>query len=240
VTLNESTVHSWVGILPVMLCSLSGTSNQERLERKVLTNWRPQKEGAEGENMMQALGIFAAGFLLHYILNRPMTPMAETETETETPMPPSETSPVLPGYTNGGYTLMDFDGGMPLAESDPGGQRFVIFEGGSAVTGPDGKPAYAYPGTAAGKAEGERVVDVLATPEENPPELPEPSPTPPVGDLPGLPGSSGGLDGMTSGGVSASESTPSDDDVNLFVGVGSGVDLGGMKYGNDFPGLGVY
>lgn len=186
---------------------------------------------------MQALGIFAAGFLLHYILNRPMAPMPPTDDEEPIP---SETSPVLPGYTNGGYTLMDFDGGMPLVESDPGGQRFVIFEGGSAVTGPDGKPAYAYPGTAAGKAEGERVVDVLATPKENPPELPEPSPTPPVGDLPGLPGSSGGLGGMTSGDVSASESTPSDDDVNPFVGIGSGRNIGGMKYGNDYPGLGVY
>jgi len=187
--------------------------------------------------MMQGLGIFAAGFLLHYILNRPMTPMPSTEPEVI--LPPSETTPVLPGYTNGAYTLMDFDGGMPLVESDPGGQRFVIFEGGSAVTGPNGSPAYAYPGTAAGKAEGERVVDVLATPDENPPELPEPSPTPPVGDLPGLPGSSGGLGGDSLDSLSENVGTPSSD-VIPSVGIGRQVDLGGMKFGNDFPGLGVY
>lgn len=187
--------------------------------------------------MMQALGIFAAGFLLHYILNRPMTPKPPADDE---PIPSTPSTPVLPGYTNGGYTLMDFDGGMPLKESDPGGQRFVIFEGGSAVTGPDGRAAYTYPGTAAGKAEGERVVDVLAAPDENPPELPEPSPTPPVSDLPGLPGSSGGLGGMTSGDASASESVPSNDDVNPFSGIGTGRNIGDLKYGNDFPGLGVY
>jgi len=185
--------------------------------------------------MIQALGIFAAGFLLHYILNRPMTPMVPAEDDETIPSTPS--TPVLPGYTNGGYTLMDFEGGMPLAESDPGGQRFVIFEGGSAVTGPDGRPAYTYPGTAAGKAEGERVVDVLAAPDENPPELPEPNPTPPQ-DLPGMPGSSGGLGGDSLD--SLSDSTPDDDDINPFVGVGSGRTIGGMKYGNDFPGLGVY
>ncbi|MAA65895.1 MAG: hypothetical protein CL581_14110 [Alteromonadaceae bacterium] len=186
--------------------------------------------------MMQALGIFAAGFLAHYILNQPMKPMPSTEPEVIPP--PSETTPVLSVYTNGAYTLMDFDGGMPLVESDPGGQRFVIFEGGSAVTGPNGRPAYAYPGTAAGKAEGERVVDVLATPDKNPPELPEPSPTPPQ-DLPGMPGSSGGLGGDSLDSLSQN-TNPTNDDVMPSVGIGRRVDLGDMKFGNDFPGLGVY
>lgn len=179
--------------------------------------------------MMQALGIFAAGFLLHYILNRPMTPMPESGSETETPMPPSETTPVLEAYTNGGYSLMDFDGGMPVKDTDPGGARYVVFEGGEALKGPDGKAAYTFPGTQAGFDAGKARVDALATPSDNAPELPEPSPTPPVSDLPGLPGSSGGL-GNPSGDMSATE-TP---------GFGSRPDFGGMKYGNDFPGLGVY
>ena len=185
--------------------------------------------------MMQALGIFAAGFLLHYILNRPMTPMPEKDT---TP-PSTPSTPVLEAYTNGGYSLMDFDGGMPFKDADPGGARYVVFEGGEALKGPDGKAAYVYPGTQAGFDAGTARVDALAAPRETPPELPEPSPTPPVGDLPGLPGSSGGL-GNPSGDMSAQESTTTSDDLTPSVGLGSGVDLGGMKYGMDFPGLGVY
>jgi len=185
--------------------------------------------------MMQALGIFAAGFLLHYILNRPMIPLSGSET----PMPPSETTPVLEAYTNGGYSLMDFDGGMPVKDADPGGARYVVFEGGEALKGPSGKAAYTFPGTQAGFDAGKARVDALATPSDNGPELPEPSPTPPVGDLPGLPGSGGGL-GNPSGDLSASESTTPSDDLMPSVGIGSRVDLGGMKYGMDFPGLGVY
>lgn len=188
--------------------------------------------------MMQALGIFAAGFLLHYILNRPMTPMPEKDT---TP-PSTPSTPVLEAYTNGGYSLMDFDGGMPFKDTDPGGARYVVFEGGQALKGPDGKAAYTFPGTQAGFDAGKARVDALASPSDNAPELPEPSPTPPVGDLPGMPGSSGGLGGGV--GSSASESLPpADDDVSLNVGIGTDARkelLGSMKYGNDFPGLGVY
>ena len=53
-----------------------------------------------------------------------------------------------------------------------------------------------------------------------------------------MPGSSGGLGGDSLD--SLSDSMPDDDDLNPFVGVGSGRSIGGMKYGNDFPGLGVY
>ena len=187
--------------------------------------------------MMQALGIFAAGFLLHYILNRPMPPTAESGSERE---PGTPSTPVLEAYTNGAYSLMDFDGGMSFKDADPGGARYVVFEGGQALKGPDGKAAYTFPGTQAGFDAGKARVDALATPSDNGPELPEPSPTPPVGDLPGLPGSGGGL-GDPSGDVSASDVLPPESgDVPPLIGVGTGVDLGGMKYGNDFPGLGVY
>jgi hypothetical protein len=191
--------------------------------------------------MMQALGIFAAGFLLHYILNRPMTPMPQSGSESETPMPPSETTPVLEAYTNGGYSLMDFDGGMPVKDADPGGMRYVVFEGGQALKGPDGKAAYTFPGTQAGFDAGKARVDALAAPRDNPPELPEPSPTPPQ-DLPGMPGSSGGLGGGV--GSSLTDSLPTaDEDVSQNIGIGTDARkelIGSMKYGNDFPGLGVY
>ena len=186
--------------------------------------------------MMQALGIFAAGFLLHYILNRPMDTI--TNTEPETIAPPSETTPVLEAYVNGAYSLMDFDGGMPVKDADPGGARYVVFEGGEALKGPRGKAAYTFPGTQAGFDAGKARVDALAAPKENPPELPEPSPTPPQ-DLPGMPGSSGGLGGDSLDSLSQN-TNPTNDDVMPSVGIGSRVDLGGMKYGMDFPGLGVY
>lgn len=194
--------------------------------------------------MMQALGIFAAGFLLHYILNRPMIPVTPDQDEedgTIPVMPPSDTPPTLAVYVNGAYSLMDLAGGTDLADSDPGGQRYVIFEGGSSVKGPDGRAAYVYPGTQAGLDEGIRVVDVLATPDDEPPALPEPSPTPPQ-DLPGMPGSSGGLGGGVGSSLSDSN-PPSDDDVDLNIGIGTDARkelIGSMKYGNDFPGLGVY
>lgn len=170
--------------------------------------------------MFQALGLVAAGFLLHWLLNRPMDATPPTTDADPATIPDNDTPQTLEAYSDPPYSVIQF------APETSSMAQYVVAKDGEVLVGPNGRWAYSY----STLAEAVERVNALKEADSDPmgpvgPEdAPEPEPAP--GDLPGMPGSGGGFGGGGYGGLGGDSSA-----LPVFGGNIGGVGANDAQYG---------
>jgi len=170
--------------------------------------------------MFQALGLVAAGFLLHWLLNRPMDAAPPTTDADPATIPDNDTPQTLEAYSDPPYSVIEF------APETSVMAQYVVAKDGYVITGPNGKTAYSYKTL----AEAIERVNALKEADSDPmgPVAPDPedTPEPAPGDLPGMPGSGGGFGGGGYGGLGGDSSA-----LPVFGGNIGGVGANDAQYG---------
>jgi len=171
--------------------------------------------------MFQALGLVAAGFLLHWLLNRPMDAAPPTTDADPATIPEgNDTPPTLEAYSDPPFSVIEY------APETSTMAQYVVAKDGAILTGPDGySPAYSYPtlAEAVNRVNALKEADSDPMGPVGPEDAPEPEPAP--GDLPGMPGSGGGFGGGYGGLGGDSSALP------VFGGNIGGVGANDAQYG---------